>query len=78
MRRRGRAQESTEGPDGLRLGYGPSEGDALSESFLWELANPNTLGWYYPATWRPVYRGVLTDEAFYPDAVRSGRERLGE
>lgn len=27
----------------------------------------------------PVVRlGVLTDEAFYPDRVRSGRERLGE
>jgi hypothetical protein len=29
MRRRGRAQDSTKGPDGPRLGYGLSQGDDL-------------------------------------------------
>lgn len=32
MRRRGRAQDSTEGPDGPRLGYGPSQGVITAES----------------------------------------------
>jgi len=34
MRRRGRAQDSTEGPDGPRLGYAPSEGDGYPQTAI--------------------------------------------
>ena len=77
MRRRGRAQDSTEGPDGPRLGYGPSQGVITAESHLGRLRNyalvPCDPAWFtVDKAWRRV------GDAVYRDAVSSGRERLGE
>lgn len=81
MRRRGRAQDSTEGPDGPRLGYGPSQGDGEWEAALWRYIagcvppHVSILPVWSDSAWEarlPVVGRVV------PDAVRSGRERLGE
>lgn len=81
MRRRGRAQDSTEGPDGPRLGYGPSQGDGEREAALWRY-----IAGYVPAhvsifsAWADSAREGVARRGLvrWDDAVRSGRERLGE
>lgn len=75
MRRRGRAQDSTEGPDGPRLGYGVSQevmahGLDGSTGTLWD--GTRYVLRVIPGDW--VTQGWLGNEM----RVRSGRERLGE
>ena len=71
MRRRGRAQDSTKGPDGPRLGYGPSQGVITAES-AYALVPCDPAWFTVDKAWRRV------GDAVYRDAVSSGRERLGE
>ncbi len=91
MRRRGRAQDSTEGPDGPRLGYGHPTGSWVSrfDSVVYGLAlhpDIDVSGSGLTAMDLRVAQGlaqIKRDEwqaawGQWDDAVRSGRERLGE
>ncbi len=75
MRRRGRAQDSTEGPDGPRLGYAASR-----EVMAWGLREHEAFWASFRETRTTELLSALAAwrRQLMPDAVRSGRERLGE